>query len=82
MFELLGSFGNAGSLATENVGGADNHRQAEVGHDLASFFHVVGYARPWNLEPNFDHRLFEQVPVLGGVDRFSVSADQFDVVLV
>ena len=40
----------------------------------------MGDARLGDIEADLDHGLFELVSVFGGVDGFSVSADQLDVV--
>ena len=40
----------------------------------------MGDARLGDIEADLDHGLFELVSVFGGVDGFSVGADQLDVV--
>ena len=75
MLELFGGFGNARSLAAQDVGGADDDGKTELVFDLTCTVHVVGDTRLWHVETDLDHGLFELVAVFGGVDGDLVGPD-------
>ena len=73
--ELLGRRGDAGAPAAEDVGRADDDRQADLVDDRAGLVERVGGARARHVEADLDHRLLEPLAVLGGGDRLGVGAD-------
>ena len=74
-FELLRGEGDAGAASTEDVGGTDHRRQADVRDHRAGLVHRVCRARPQAVETDAEHRLLEDLAILGGGDRLGVGAD-------
>ena len=79
---LLGGVGDAGAGAAQDVGRADDHRQADALHDLHSLVEGVGGGRGGHGQADVDHGLAELGPVLGGGDGVLVGADHLHPVLV
>ena len=80
--ELLRGGGDAGALATEDERRPDHHRQPDRGGHDPRLVHVVGAARVGDVEPDPDHRLLEQLTILGDADRVGSRPDQLDPPLV
>ena len=79
--ELFGVVGDAGAVAAQREGGADDHRKAQRLQRRPGFGHGVGDARTRRAEADPGHRLLEPRAVLGLVDGLGRGADQFDAVL-
>ncbi len=74
-FELLWRRRDAGSTPSEDVGRTDDGRKTDVGDHDTGFLHRVGGAGAQAVEPDADHCLFEEFPVLGGGNCLGIGAD-------
>ena len=81
-FELVGSVGEAGPLAAQDVGGTDDDRQSDLVDGLACLVHGVRDGRAGAAQSDLGHRLAEPVAVLRGGDRVLGGADHLDAVTI
>ena len=75
--ELVGSAGDAGATATEDVGRSDDHGQPDLCHHLAGVFEVVCGSGSGHFQADLDHRFLKLLTVLRCRNRFGVGADHF-----
>ena len=76
LLELLLGFGDAGTMAAEDVGRTDNDRQADFIHNFTGFFGSMSRAGSGDGQADFLHGFFELLAVFGGSNGFRAGANQ------
>ncbi len=62
--------------------GPHDDREADLAGELQAVFQIVDQRRLGNIEADLLHRVFEEQPVFGLLDRGDIRADQLHVVLL
>ena len=63
--------------STQSSRRPNNHRDSEFARDALSVSHRTRNRGTRHLEPDFQHRVLEQLAILGLLDRLELGADQF-----